>query len=341
MCTGIMLNSEDGSLVHGRTAEFGFYIDTTIVVVPRGYKFVGDTPMGQGMEYVSKYAAIGIIAYEDVNLIDGMNEEGLAVGAFYFPSFCGYTPITTNNRHKALSPSDFSNWILSQFSSVSDVQEAIEAETVVIVPTLIDGWGEEPPPYHYIVYDKSGACIVIEPLNGKLVVYENPIGVITNSPTFDWQMINLRNYVALDPRNVPPINIDGFTIKQIGQGSGMLGLPGDFTPPSRFVRATVFCATSIPEKNAEKSIIQAFHILNNFDIPVGVAREQYNGKLLTDYTMLTVARDPGSLRYYYKSYDDQTIRFVDLSDFDLNANSIKMLSTESVQPMVNMTDRVK
>ena len=121
----------------------------------------------------------------------------------------------------------------------------------------------------------------------------------------------------------------------------MLGLPGDFTPPSRFVRAAVFSATAIPSDTAEKGIEQVFHILNNFDIPVGVAREESEGVMHTDYTMLTMGRDPKNMRYYYKSYDDQTIRMVDPKQFDLDAKTIKMLNTKSKQPMVDMSDQFK
>jgi choloylglycine hydrolase len=341
MCTGIMLKTKDGAIVHGRTVEFGTVIDTSIVVVPRGYAFVGQTPKGDGLKYAAKYAAIGAIAFTDVKLLDGLNEAGLAVGAFYFPTFAEYTPVTPDNQKKGLSPNDFPNWLLTQFASVDEVRRAIENEDVVVTPTVLEGWGPETPPFHYVVYDKTGASIVIEPVGGRLVVHDNPLGVMTNSPTFDWHMTNLRNYISLNPRNVPPIKIAGETFKQLGQGSGMLGLPGDFTPPARFVRAAVFSATAIPSETAEQGIEQVFHILNNFDIPVGVAREESHGVMHTDYTMLTTARDPQSLRYYYKSYDDQTIRLVDLKQFDLDAKTIKMLTTKSKQPLVDMSDQIK
>ena len=106
-----------------------------------------------------------------------------------------------------------------------------------IAPTILKGWPPQAQPFHYVVYDAAGASIAIEPIGGKLKIYDNPLGVMTNSPTFDWHMTNLRNYIALNPRNVPPLKIDGMTFRQFGEGSGMLGLPGDTTPPSRFVRA--------------------------------------------------------------------------------------------------------
>jgi len=338
-CTGIMLKTKDGSIVHGRTVEFGITIDTSVVVVPRGFEFVGQTPKGDGLKYSARYAAIGTIAFTDVKILDGFNEAGLTAAAFYFPTFAEYTLVTPENQAKGLSPGDFPNWLLTQFATVEEVRKAIENDEVVITPTVLEGWGPETPPFHWVVYDKTGASIVIEPVGGKLVVHDNPLGVMSNSPTFDWHMTNLRNYIALNPRNVPPITIDGQTFQQFGQGSGMLGLPGDFTPPSRFVKAAVFSTTAIPSDNAEKGIEQVFHILNNFDIPIGVAREESDGVMHTDYTMLTMARDPKNLRYYYKSYDDQTIRMVDLKQFDLDAKTIKMLSTKSKQPTVDMSEQ--
>ncbi|MEP9399141.1 choloylglycine hydrolase family protein [Mesorhizobium sp. KR2-14] len=340
-CTGIMLKTKDGSIVHGRTVEFGTTIESSIAVVPRGYAFVGQTPSGDGLKYSAKHAAVGAIAFKDLKLLDGLNDAGLAVGAFYFPTFAGYTAVTPANQEKALSPADFTNWLLTQFGSVDEAREAVESEAVIIAPTVLQGWGPEPPPFHYVVYDRTGASIVIEPIAGRLVVHDNPLGVMTNSPAFDWHMTNLRNYIALNPRNVPPITIDGKVFQQLGQGSGMLGLPGDFTPPSRFVRAAVFSATAIPSDNAAQGIEQVFHILNNFDIPVGVAREEDGGVMHTDYTMVTTARDPQSLRYYYKTYDDQTIRMVDLTKFDPEGKKIRLLSTRGAQPVVDMTDQVK
>lgn len=340
-CTGIRLTNNDGSVVHGRTVEFGVTIETSIAVVPRGHTFVGETPLGDGLAYTAKHAAIGIITYTDVKIVDGLNEAGLAVGAFYFPDFAAYTPATPENQARGLSPTDFPNYLLTQFASIDEVRKALEADSVVVMPTVVAGWGPEAPPFHYVVYDKTGASIAIEPLAGKLVVRDNPLGVMTNSPEFDWHMTNLRNYIALDPRNVPPIEIDGTSFSQLGQGSGMLGLPGDFTPPSRFVRAAVFSATAVPSDTAEEGIGQTFHILNNFDIPVGVARSESHGVIHTDYTMLTVARDPQALRYYYKTYDDQTLRMVDLKALADEGGDIRIMSTKGTQSFVDMTAEVK
>ena len=326
-CTGIRLKAADGSVVTGRTLEFGFFVPTDIVAIPRGFAFTSDTPIGPGMSWTGKYATVGASLQGSAAYIDGINEKGLAVGLFYFPTFAQYTETTKDNQAKSLSVVDFGTWLLTSFASLEEVRSAVASSGVVIAPTLVKGFPPEPQPAHFVVYDSTGASIVIEPIDGKLKVFDNPLGVITNSPTFDWHMTNLRNYVALNPRNVPPVTVSGETFRQIGQGSGMLGLPGDFTPPARFVRAAVFSATAIPEKNATRAVFQLFHILNNFDIPVGVAREEHDGVVHSDYTMLTTARDSQALKYYWKTYDDQTIRSVDLHGLDPNAKTIVRFST--------------
>lgn len=338
-CTGIKLVAKDGSSVHGRTLEFGTKIDVSIAVIPRGYSFTGTTPQGPGLAYKAKYAAIGAIAFDEIAITDGMNEKGLSVGIFYFPGYAEYAVITSENQSRALSPIEFSNWIVTQFATVDEIKAALSS--VFIAPTVAKAWGNSPPPFHYIVYDRAGKSLVIEPINGRLVSYDNKLGVLTNSPTFDWHMTNLRNFINLSSVNVKPFMIDGIQLAPFGQGSGMVGLPGDFTPPSRFVRASIFSYTAIPSESAEKSVLQAFHILNQFDIPIGVVREVQNDVIHTDYTMMTCVRDPQSLRYFFKTYDNPTIRVVDLKTFDLNAKDVKKMSTVSGHVIVDISSELK
>jgi|688.fasta_scaffold01000_16 choloylglycine hydrolase len=339
-CTGIKLTAEDGTFVHGRTLEFGVEIDTSIVFVPRGYSFTGSTTMGPGIGYKTKYAAIGAIAFDRLAIMDGINEAGLAVGSFYFSGFANYAKITAANQSKALSPVEFSNWIITQFANVDEVKQSLT--DIYISPTIEKEWGPLPVPLHFIVYDKSGRCIVIEPIDGQLKIHDNPIGVLTNSPNFDWHMTNLRNYINLSPYNVHPLVLDGVTLSPLGQGSGLLGLPGDFTPPSRFVRATIFSTAAIPSATADQAVYQAFHILNQFDIPIGVAREKIDNVVHTDFTMVTCVRDPQALKLYFKTYHDQTIRMVDLKSFDFNSKEIKKASTKgNSKPYENFSSALK
>lgn len=337
-CTGIMLRNADGTIVHGRTVEFGIPLDITYAVLPRNYNFTGQTPLGDGKKWTTRYGVLGAIVFGNLGVMDGVNEKGLAIGAFYFPTAAEYTPTTPENQSKSMSSIDFSTWILTQFATVDEVRAAVEAGEAIVAPTLLPGWPPTVQPFHWVVYDKSGKSIVIEPLGGKLVVSDNPLGVLTNSPSFDWHMTNLRNYIALSPRDVPPVKLDGTTFQSFGMGAGMLGLPGDFTPPSRFVRAAVFSATAFAVPDAQSGIFSGFHILNNFDIPYGIARVEAQGVTHADQTIFTTMRDPQSLRVYYKSYHDQTIRMVDLNHFDLNAKDVMRLpSPTAAQSVVDMS----
>lgn len=338
-CTGIKLVAKDGSFVHGRTLEFGIQVEATVGVIPRGFDFTGTTPNGKGLVYKSKYAAVGALPFEMPAAMDGLNEKGLAVGTFYFPGYAGYSKITSENQSKALSPVEFPNWILTQFATVDEVKAGLSS--VVIAPTVVKAWGDEPAPFHYLVIDNQGKGLVIEPVDGKFVTYDNPLGTFTNSPTFDWHMTNLRNFINLTPINAKPLKIDGEVLAPFGQGSGMVGLPGDFTPPSRFVRAAIFTLTAVPSPTAKEAVLQAFHILNQFDIPVGVARSVVNGVTYSDSTQITCVRDPQALQYYFKTYDDQTIKVVDLKKFDLNAKTIKQAETTGPQPVVDITAMLK
>jgi choloylglycine hydrolase len=336
-CTGLMLRNSDGTVSHGRTVEFGIPLQFDLAVVPRNYKFTGQTPIGAGKTWSSKYGAVGMIVFGNLGIMDGINEKGLAVGAFYFPTEAEYTKTTPENQAQSMSAVDFSNWVLTSFATVDEARAAIESGQGIVAPTLLPGWPPTVQPFHWIVYDKSGKSIVIEPLGGKLVIRDNPIGVLTNSPTFDWHMTNLRNYIALKPRDVPQVKVDGTTFQAFGMGNGMFGLPGDFTPPSRFVRAAVFSVTAKPAANATAGVFSGFHLLNNFDIPVGAVRAGDGKVTETDQTLMTVMRDPQGLRYYYKTYADQTVRMVDLNKFDLDAKEVKKVSAKGEQTVLDMS----
>jgi choloylglycine hydrolase len=339
-CTGIELIAKDGSAINGRTVEFGRAINPNILLIPRNFEFQSVLPDGSsgGLSYKSKYAVVGGAIEQTKDVVDGLNEAGLSVATFYFPGYASYAPINRANKKHALSPLDFPNWLLTQFSTLDEVKAGIK--NIVIAPTPFKQWGIVPP-FHYVVYDKNGKSIVIEPINGQLVVYDNPLGVITNSPTFDWQMTNLRNYINLSPVNVTAEDIKGLTLKQFGEGSGLHGMPGVFTPPSRFVRAAIFSSSAVPSETATETVFQVFHILNQFDFPVGSVRSNTETANVADSTLLTSVKDPKNLIYYFRTYDDQNIRSVHLKSFDFNEKNIKVIASAGGQPIQDVSAMAK
>ena len=183
-----------------------------------------------------------------------------------FPDYASYTDATEDNAARAMAPHEYANWLLGNFATVEEVKANFDK--VVLVPVVVEAI-EQVAPVHFVVHDRSGKSVVIEPLNKSLKIYDNPLGVVTNSPTFDWHMTNLRNYVNLTATNVPPINLGGVKLAQFGQGSGLRGLPGDFTPPVPLrARGRVLAIRRPPSATAAQAVLQAFHILNNFDIPL-------------------------------------------------------------------------
>lgn len=322
-CTGIRLKAEDGTIVHARTLEFAVDLQSDVIMVPRGYRRTGTTPDGKrGLAWKTRYASLGANGVGLPYIFDGLNEKGLAVGTFYFPGTVGYMPYKAADAGKTIAPWEAGSWILENFATVEEVRAGIG--NVVVPAVVLKAWGFAPP-VHYVVHDASGKSIVLEYVDGKLHIHDNPLGVMSNSPTFDWHMTNLRNYVNILHTNLPPVQLGDVKLAPFGQGSGMLGLPGDFTPPSRFVRAVAFSQSLLPSKTGEDAVLQAFHLLNNFDIPKGAAREEKkdeHGNILADYTTWTSANDLKRKRFYFRTYDNSRIRMVDLMKMDLDAKEI-------------------
>jgi choloylglycine hydrolase len=316
-CTGVCLKAQDGSIVYARTLEFGADLESQPLFLPRDCQTVGSTASGNpGLTWKSRYAAVGMNAFGQNVIIDGLNEQGLAAGIFYFPGYAGYQKVTPQDESQSMAPWELVTWMLTNFATVEEIKAALPNIKVAAVGYKT---AQNVPPVHYIAHDASGGSLVIEYVDGQLHTYDNPIGVITNSPTFDWQLTNLRNYVTLTSTNAPAVEIDGVTLAPFGQGSGLMGLPGDFTPPSRFVRAVALSKDAVPGKDAEATVNVAFHILNSFDIPLGAVRPPVGSKAPFEKTEWTSASDLKNRKYYFHTYDDRQVRSVGLDEFDLDA----------------------
>jgi len=186
------------------------------------------------------------------------------------------------------------------------------------------------PQLHYKVVDKTGDAIVIEFVNGAPKVFDS-IGVITNNPTYDWQLTNLRNYVGLQDENHESATFLKKPYDQVSNGTGAIGLPGDFTSPSRFVRATFLLNATLANntiRTPEEAVLRAFRVLNQFDIPEGsvveistptatsIEKSTPTEKITMEATSWTSMADLRNLRYYYHTMYSRTIRMISLEDID-------------------------
>ena len=326
-CTGIILRSLDGATIAARTLEFGFDIKSNIVVVPPGTDIttLAWDPNNQGFTYQAKYGFAGANCLDKPVVVDGINEKGLYFGAFYFAGNALFETVNSGNKDRAISSEELGNWILSQFATIEELKTALPKQ--VIVGTYIDAI-KGVAPFHYAVTDATGASVVIEYTKDGLQIFDNDVNAVTNNPPFDWHKTNLQNYVGLSPVNREPITAGGQELKPFGQGSGMLGLPGDYSSPSRFVRAVAFANTSVPAADASQAVFNAFHILNAFDIPKGAIREADNNSLM-DYTIWTSASDTRNATYYYKTFKSQSVECINVRQAIAGLDAPRVLPMET------------
>jgi choloylglycine hydrolase len=330
-CTGISLASDDGGVIVARTVEWalGDAKHNQIVIFPRGKVFRAQTPDGlNGMTWKGKFGLVSVGAYDQPHGPDAMNEMGLYVGVYYFPGYADYKQYDKKHAERSMSVGDFMQWMLSSFETVEEVRRNLDK--VLVVDVKDPRFGGAPLPFHWKIADSTGASIVVEIVNGgEIRVYDTFKGVIANSPTYDWHLTNLRNYLSLSTQPAASLTIDGESIVPFGGGSGLVGLPGDFTPPSRFVRAAVLTATARPLPTSVEAVFEAFRILDGFNIPVGVTGKP--DKIASDIesaTQITTAADLTNKRYYFHTMSNREVRMIDLSKIDFAAVKEQMIDVD-------------
>jgi choloylglycine hydrolase len=347
-CTSFRVVAKDGAVLIGRSMEFNIELDSAIMIVPRGFRFTSPAPDGrQGLSWQAKYGFVGMNAKGIDVATDGLNEAGLSVELQYLPGYAKYQGVRPQDTARALAHIAVGNWILSNFATIDEVKAAIQ--NVVV-------FGYEPPgvgflPLHYAIHDAKSA-LVIEYVNGERHVYDNPTGVLTNSPPFDWHLTNLRNYINLTNINIDSLQLGSYTLEPLGQGTGLLGIPGDFTPPHRFVRTTVLAFAAVPPGTAAEGANLAFHILNNVDIPIGAVASKapapatgappatatsQAGGLHYDFTEWVTVGDLTNKMYYFRTYKNLAIRKIDLKRLAFTGTAIQHIDIQSGEQFVDVT----
>ncbi len=343
-CTEFRISAKDKTVVVGRSMEWGDDMHSQIVVQPRGKQCSSLAPDGsQGLAWKSNYGFVFVNAYGLDAATDGMNEQGLSVGLLFFPGFGEYQTVPKGQNEKALSSVDFATWLLGNFSTVDEVRNALEKVYVWGTPVDLPKQKKAVLPCHYGVYDASGKGIVIEYTKDGLAIFDNEVGVLTNAPTYDWHVTNLRNYIGLSALQVPPIEIGNLLLTPIGQGTGMRGIPGDFTPPSRFVRTAAMKYLADPAENAHGAINLANHILNTVDIPIGTVKDVKPTGTSKDYSQWVVIKDLTNKHLYFRSYYNPTLQKIDLKkiDFSPQAKKISLGIAEGAPAYIEVTDKLK
>lgn len=309
MCTAATYQSKD--FYFGRTLDYEFSYGDSVVIVPRRFP-IEFRSMGRRD---SHFAIIGMahVANGYPLFYDAVNEKGLGMAGLNFVGNAFYAEKT--NGKDNVSQFEFIAWILSQCDSLRAARALLERINLDREP-----FSEQLPPaqLHWIIADKSGA-ITVESVREGLKVYENSVGVLTNNPPFDMQMQNLNNYMGLSVKNPANTFGESLPLTCYSRGMGALGLPGDLSSQSRFVRAAFVKMNSRSGESEAESVSQFFHILGAVDQQRGCC-ELDGGKFeITLYTSCCNA-DKGT--YYYTTYDNHQITAVDMRRENLDGESL-------------------
>ncbi len=356
-CTAFQLTADDGAQIYCRSMEFGFPFNSKAIIVPRGTRYTGTAPNGKpGLSWQTKYGVVGLNVNIAPSIVaDGMNEKGLVVGMLYLPGYSEYLPPDDAKTAQTIGSWEVAIYLLSTCASVDEATDALTHRAHVAQQ-------EFPPfkevlPVHYWIGDASGKVAIAEYVGGKLTIHSNPLGTLTNSPPFDWQQINLGNFVNLTPVNVPTQKLGPTDIVNFGQGSGFIGLPGDFTPPSRFVRAAFFSHWATAAKTAPDGVNLGFHILNTFDIFAGAIKsdtthqtENTKGFLKpsgeprlvdTDTTEWIVVHDRTHRKTYVRTYGGLKIQLIDLAKAGFDTPGIRAIELATTFQPDDVTEQAK
>lgn len=300
--------------------EWALEMKSQIAKHPRGETVQSTAPGDKpGMKWTSKYGYLGINGFGMNLSLDGMNEKGFSMGLLWLPGST-YQTIADNDaeRARAISLQDLGAWLLGNFETVEEAKKELRA-IKVWAPTFAAFGGI--PTAHLALHDASGKSAVVEFTNGEMRIFENPDGVLTNAPTFDWQMTNLRSFINLSPFAHQTETFKSFKVEPTGQGSGLIGMPGDLTPPARFVKTTAFVNFAYQAADSRANVILAQHILNSVDIPIGVVRTASGDPVYSDFTQWIVIKDLAKKDFHYRAYNDFSLHTIHLDQLDFSQGS--------------------
>lgn len=305
MCTAATYKTID--FYFGRTLDYEFSYGDEITITPRNYPFI----FRNANTISSHYAIIGMACImEDYPLYyDAFNEKGLCIAGLNFVGNAVYhEPVPEKDN---ISQFELIPWILSQCATLTECRGLLKKINITNIP-----FSNKLPlaQLHWIIADKNEA-ITVESVSDGLKIYDNPVGVLTNNPTFDVQMFNLNNYMHLSAESPKNTFSDKLDLKSYSRGMGGIGLPGDLSSMSRFVRAAFTKMNSVSGDSELESVSQFFHILGSVQQQRGCCVLQDGKCEITLYTSCCNA-DKGI--YYYTTYDNHQISAVDMHRTDLN-----------------------
>lgn len=303
MCTAVTFTAD--SFYFGRTLDIDCSYNETVTVTPRNFPF--DFRLCNKID--NHFAVIGMafVAENYPLYYEAVNEKGLCMAGLNFPGNAVYFPPVHGKDN--ISPFEFIPWILGQCENLEQSRRLLKNINLVNVD-----FSEKLPlsPLHWIIADKNGA-VTVESVADGLKIHDNPVGILTNNPTFDFHIKNLANYSNLtadEPDSDTPLSFRS-------HGMGAVGLPGDFSSVSRFVRASFVRENIVAGNSENENVSQFFHVLGSVDVPKGCVR--FDGKLNETVYSCCLNADKGI--YYYKTSGNSRICAVDMHKENLDGRN--------------------
>lgn len=304
MCTAVTYKTKD--FYFGRNLDYEFSYNETVTVTPRNFPFKFRC-MGRNFKH---YAMIGMaFVQNDYPLYyDATNEKGLSVAGLNFPGNAFYPKKMRGKDNVA--PFEFIPYILANCKSVSEARKLLSNINI-----FDENFSDSLPhsPLHWIISDQKES-IVVEPLKNGIVLHENPIGILTNNPTFDFHMTNLCNYLNVTREEATNRFANNFALSPYSRGMGSIGLPGDLSSASRFVKAAFTKLNSISGDSEVESVSQFFHILVSVEQQKGCCKVEKG----FEHTIYSSCCNANKGIYYYTTYNNSQIVGVDMHKENLN-----------------------
>ena len=320
MCTAVTYKTND--FYFGRTLDYEYSYMEEVTITPRNYQF----KFNEKEAINTHYAIIGM-AYvaEDYPLYyEAINEKGLGIAGLNFVGNANYNdPIEGKDN---IAQFEFIPWILSQCETVKEAKKLIEKINITNTP-----FNKQLPlaQLHWIIADQNES-ITVESVQEGIKIYKNPVGVLTNNPPFDQQLFALNNYINLSTKTPENKFAENLELNRYSRGMGALGLPGDLSSQSRFVRASFVKMNSVSAEGENESVSQFFHILNSVDQQRGCCQLE-DGKY--EITIYTSCCNASKGIYYYTTYDNHQITAVDMHKENLEEDKLiryKLIKDEQI-----------
>lgn len=309
MCTAISFTTKDHYF--GRNLDLEYSYIETVTITPRNYPLL----FRKKESLNTHYAMIGIAYVHNGYPLyyDATNEMGLSMAGLNFPRNADYKPEISEKDN--ITPFEFIPWILGQCSTVKDAKVLLDK-----INLLEEHYNNKLPlsPLHWMISDRESS-ITVESVKDGLKIYENPVGVLTNNPTFDMQLFHLNNYMNLSPQRPENCFSDKVKLERYSNGMGALGMPGDWSSQSRFVKTAFTKLNSVCGTSEEESVSQFFHILGSVEHQRGCVDM---GNNLYEITLYSSCCNTDKGIYYYRTYENSQITAVDMFRENLDEDKV-------------------